>query len=150
MRVRLALLTAFVVAGCSMTACRTARTQSLAIKPVELVKVTVTCDASSDAVWVKVDPWTAGVNRGTELEWELTANSNADSMTVTAKNPSNWPYDDPPPYGAKKGGKKGKASKMKANAPKHVPFEYNIELTCQNGAGPKHVLVIDPELIIVN
>jgi hypothetical protein len=149
MRVRLPLYSTVVITLCVLSACKPAQTQSL-VKAVKEVQVTVTCSATSDSVWVKVDPWTAGVDRNTDLEWDLTAASNADTMTVTAKSPGNWPYDDAPPYGAKKGGKKAKASKMKSGAPKDVPYQYNIEVTCRNGAGPSHKLVIDPELIIVN
>ena len=150
MRVRLLLVAAFVVTGCSMTACPSAETQSVKLAPVTEVKVTVTCDATTDSVRVKVDPWTAPVKRNKDLEWELTSASNADTMTITPKVPGDWLYQSQPPYGAKKGGAKAKGSNMKGGLAKDSTFSYNIQLTCQNGTGPKHLLVIDPEVIIVD
>lgn len=150
MRVRLLLLAAFVVSGCSITACTKGESQSVKLTPVTEVKVTVSCSATTDSVFVKVDPAQAPVQKGKALEWDLTSASNADTMTITAKVPADWPYTDAPPYGAKKGGKKAKGSNMKGGVKEGTIFGYNIQVTCQNGAGPKHVLVIDPELIIVN
>jgi hypothetical protein len=150
MRVRLLLLAVLVVTGFSIAACPSGRSQSLVVKPVDTVKVTVTCSATSDSVWVKVDPWEAQVKKKTDLTWEITSASIADTITITAKNPGDWPYVAAPPYGGKKGGKKAKGSNMKGGLSEGSTFGYNIETTCQNGSGPQHKLVIDPELIIVN
>ncbi|NIW35231.1 MAG: hypothetical protein GWN32_01200 [Gemmatimonadetes bacterium] len=113
-----------------------------------LVTVTIDARCPGEGVQTTVTPWSATLYQGDSIDWVLATDAHADSFTVTSKaGPGNWPFSDPPPYGARGRGVPAGGRDMKPNQAGNR-YGYNIELQCSfEGSGPYDV-VIDPDMII--
>ena len=111
------------------------------------VTVIVDVRCPGEKVDISVDPWTADMTQGDELEWVLATGADATELTITNKRGAGgWPFSDAPPY---RGGRtdRPRGRNMKPNQG-GKRYRYNIELTCQSETGGPFEVVIDPDMII--
>lgn len=118
-------------------------------KTAKPVRINVTCQG--DGVDFSIDNWTVHLKQNAttheDVEWRLNGNANTATVTIEPKNAADWPYTDPPPYVVTKTNPK-RLSGVKPNVPKGHAFAYNIRAVCQAGTGPRHNVVIDPDIVV--
>jgi hypothetical protein len=107
------------------------------------VQVHVDLQCSADGHPYTVDPDTAVLNQGDELEWLLADTATTSELTITPKQDA-WPFADSVRYHGKKM-KPARAKKMKPN--QHGKnFGYAVQMVCNSGSSD--TVTIDPQIII--
>jgi hypothetical protein len=105
------------------------------------VKVEVDLRCSAPGVHpYSVNPDTAILTQGDELEWVLADSATTSALTITPKQ-SAWPFADSLRYH----GNRPHAKKMKPNQ-RGKRFGYAIQMICESGS--TDTVVIDPQIII--
>ncbi len=104
------------------------------------VSVTAVCSGAS--VTFTVNPWVLRLTLGDSVAWQLTANSNADSIWVDRKRGPRWPFVRAP-----RGGKRGQAARSGGPAELRGRHQYNINLLCTLGTDTV-TIVVDPDMVI--
>ncbi|HEV8379982.1 MAG TPA: hypothetical protein VGQ29_00195 [Gemmatimonadales bacterium] len=90
-----------------------------------------------------VDPDTAKIAQGDELEWVLADSATTSELTITPKQ-SAWPFADGLRYHGHHG-KPARAKKMKPNQ-RGKRFGYAVQMICASGS--TDTVDIDPQIII--
>jgi len=89
-----------------------------------------------------VDPWTASIAEGDDVEWIMDASSMAETFSVRPKSGRPWPFVGGPPSGSK--GTPGRSGAANQRG-RHL---YDIQMNCVRPDGSSIPVVIDPEIII--
>ncbi len=111
--------------------------------PPATVQVQVDLQCSADGHPYAVNPDTAVLNQGDELEWVLADSATTSGLAITPKQDA-WPFADSVRYHGSKS-KPAHAKKMKANqSGKH--FGYAVQMVCSSGSAD--TVTIDPQIII--
>ena len=106
------------------------------------VQVNLHCSAPGENSYA-VDPDTARLAQGDELEWLLDDSATTLELTITPKQPE-WPFADSVRYHGNKQ-KPAHAKKMKPNQRgKH--FGYAVQMICNSGSSD--TVTIDPQIIV--
>lgn len=140
---RIALYACLGVLSLSFSACA-----KQTLEPRGLVTVNVAVVCTADSVDISIKPYAVRVQEGDQVQWQLTAASNATEIEINRKkNFASWPYDGPLPY---KGNKQTppKAGRMKEGQA-NKSFPYNIIGTCKDSEGRDRRIIIDPDMIII-
>jgi hypothetical protein len=106
------------------------------------VQVDLQCSAPGEHPYT-VDPDTAVLNQGDELEWVLADSATTGGLTITPKQDA-WPFADSVRYHGSKS-KPAHAKKMKANQ-SGKRFGYAVQMVCSSGSAD--TVTIDPQIII--
>ena len=106
------------------------------------VVITFTC--SNGGALMGVHPWRVKLNDSTDhIKWTLNA-TNATSVTISHKDGSPWPFQDPPPtVGSKPASTRG----VKAPNIPSGTYRYNVTGICKVGS-TEDTVVLDPDMII--
>jgi len=106
------------------------------------VHVDVQCTAPGHHT-SSVDPDTAILAQGDELEWVLDSTATTDNVTITPKQPA-WPFADSTRYHGHRH-QPARARKMKANQ-KGKHFGYSVQMICDGASSD--TVTIDPQIIV--
>ena len=106
------------------------------------VEVDLRCSAPGVHPY-SVNPDTAILAQGDELEWVLADSATTSALTITPKQ-SAWPFADSLRYHGNRM-KPAHAKKMKPNQ-RGKRFGYAIQMICESGS--TDTVVIDPQIII--
>jgi hypothetical protein len=90
-----------------------------------------------------VDPDTARLAQGDELEWVLDSSATTEELTITPKQPA-WPFADSTRYHGRRH-QHPHARRMKA-AQRGKRFGYSIQMVCEGAS--TDTVNIDPQIII--
>lgn len=117
------------------------------LAPAGLTQVSVGVVCTADTVQALIKPYAVRVEEGFQVEWVLTAESNATALEINRKKGSGWPFDGSLPY---KGSKQNppKAGPMKGGQ-LDKRFQYDIIATCKDAEGNDRRILIDPDMIII-
>ena len=107
------------------------------------VQVRVDLRCSPDEHPYTIDPDTAILNQGDELEWVLIDSATTSELTIIPKQ-SAWPFADSTRYHGKKM-KPAHAKKMKPNQ-SGKEFGYAVRMVCNSGSSD--TVSVDPQIII--
>lgn len=106
------------------------------------VTIGASCNGTRVTVWV--DPWTAAIAEGDDVEWVMDQSSMAPSFSVRPKSGRPWPFVGRPPSGSKDNpGRSGAANQRGRH-------QYDILMSCVQPDGTSIPVVLDPEIIIGN
>jgi hypothetical protein len=106
------------------------------------VHVDLRCSAPDEHPY-SVDPDTAVLNQGDDIEWVLDDSATTSELTITPKQPA-WPFADSTRYHGSKN-KPARAKKMKPN--QHgKEFGYAVQMICNSGSSD--TVTVDPQIII--
>lgn len=96
---------------------------------------------------VTVSPWNLHVPRDSNvtITWVINAAANTDTITITPKQGTSWPFD-----GASAVGSKAAPAQVQGRTPNTpgVRYRYNIQLVCQVGSADPDTVVVDPDIIV--
>lgn len=106
------------------------------------VQVDLRCSGPDEHPYT-VDPDTAILNQGDELEWVLNDSATTSELTIIPKQPA-WPFADSTRYHGKKM-KPARAKKMKPNQ-SGKEFGYAVQMVCNSGSSD--TVTIDPQIIV--
>ena len=106
------------------------------------VQVNLHCGAPGENSYT-VDPDTARLAQGDELEWILADSATTLELTITPKQPE-WPFADSVRYHGSKQ-KPAHAKKMKPNQ-RGKQFGYAVQMICNSGSAD--TVTIDPQIIV--
>ena len=102
-------------------------------------QVMVHCPNGNNAAFVTPPKITIAV--GDSIEWRMTGQVVADSLSISLKNPDQaWPFAGPVPEGT--------TSASTGNAVTKGSYGYNVHLVCRVPGGGTHPVTIDPDIII--
>ena len=91
-----------------------------------------------------VDPWTASIAEGDDVEWVMDQSSMAQSFSVRPKTGRPWPFVGGPPSGSKGNPARSGAANQRGR------HQYDILMNCVRSDGSSIPVVLDPEIIIGN
>jgi len=107
------------------------------------VKVDVRCPGQS--VRFTVDPWTADLSQGDEIDWVLSDSAESNEITITSKR-GGWPFANTPPYrGNRTTHPRGRDMKPNQAGKR---FSYAIQLVCLRDGSSPDTVVIDPQIVV--
>jgi hypothetical protein len=107
------------------------------------VNVDVRCPDQS--VQFSVNPWSAELRQGDEIEWVLSDSAQSSEITITSKQ-GGWPFTNNPPYTGNRTNPPHGRSMKPNQAGRH--FSYAIQLVCQRPGSSPDTVVIDPQIVI--
>lgn len=137
------VVVAFAAVGCKKDA--------QIIRATATIPVNVTIVCAGDSAVARINPYSVNLpntdTAGTVAEWVLSPESTVDSVVINEKTKGKWPFDNKPPYTAKKNNP-GKGNGVKKHANGNHIYAYSITAYCTlNGASKP--FVIDPDMIII-
>lgn len=123
----------------------TATGQTTAVLPAnqhgQNVNVTLVCTAGNVAVTVA--PWTHHEAANGSFNWHLTS-AQANSISITPKDPNNWPITPAPPITVQA----GQNAPVTLNATTGDTIRYTIAGSCTDQGGETHNITIDPDVVV--
>lgn len=106
-------------------------------------KVVITLNCESAGATIGVHPWrVAMASRDGQIEWSLAGRDL--SVTITPKDPAQWPFEAPPPIVVDARPGIGKGLKDSAGG----VYKYNVTGVCGASGTAPDTVVLDPDMII--
>jgi hypothetical protein len=109
------------------------------------VSVNIRCPGGH--VIAEVGGWRPHVTRNGSVTWKFAKGANAANITITAKNPGQWPLTPAPPYTVPKDGMF--QAPVSASATPGT-YGYTITGVCTDSSDPRltYSVVIDPDIVV--
>lgn len=145
MRIPLLVLVGVAALACAPAPEKSTDTGTVAPPPGQ-VTVDARC-AGPRNTSVTVSPWNLHVPRDSNVTvtWVINAAANTDTITITPKQGTSWPFGGDAAVGSK-----ATPARVQGRTPNEpgVRYRYNIQLVCRIGAADPDTVVVDPDIIV--